>query len=149
VKKAVIVLPTYNEAKNVEELIPKIFQIAATVANWEIHVIIVDSYSPDRTEDAVIKLIKRYPRLHLLRLKERGLGLAYLSGFKTAIEKLQPYLLFEMDADLSHDPKNIPEFLKAIEAGSPPCSPQIPIFRFFRVFLPRSIATLISSPTPF
>jgi len=118
VKKAVIVLPTYNEAKNVEELIPKIFQIAATVANWEIHVIIVDSYSPDRTEDAVIKLIKRYPRLHLLRLKERGLGLAYLSGFKTAIEKLQPYLLFEMDADLSHDPKNIPEFLKAIEAGS-------------------------------
>ena len=117
-KKAVIVLPTYNEAKNIEELVPKIFEITQTINGWEIHVLVVDSFSPDRTQDVVIKLIKHYPRLHLLRLKKRGLGLAYLIGFKTAIEKLQPYLLFEMDADLSHDPKNIPEFLKAIEAGS-------------------------------
>lgn len=117
-KKVVIIIPTYNEAKNIQELVTKIFRVIETIDRWEIHVVVVDSYSPDGTEKVIIKLIKQYPYLHLLRLKKRGLGVAYLEGFKTAIEKLQPYLLFEMDADLSHDPNKIPQFLSSIEAGA-------------------------------
>ena len=117
-KRAVIILPTYNEAKNIQELVPKIFNITQPIDNWEIHVLVVDSFSPDGTSHTIVKLIKQYPRLHLLRIKKRGLGIAYIEGFQTAIDKLNPYLLFEMDADLSHNPKSIPQFLKAIETGA-------------------------------
>ncbi len=117
-RKAVIVIPTYNEAQNIEELINKIFTITKNIKNWEIHILVVDSYSPDGTEKNVIKLIKKHPHLHLIRTEKKGLGAAYLKGFQTAIDKLNPYLLFEMDADLSHNPQAIPHFLKEIETGA-------------------------------
>lgn len=117
-RKAVIVLPTYNEAGNVEEVITKIFKQDEKSPNWEIHVIVVDSDSADKTQEIVTSLIKKHQRLHLLKTKKEGLGKAYIEGFRTALEKLNPYLIFEMDADLSHDPNNIPTFLKEIEKGA-------------------------------
>ncbi len=117
-RKAVIVIPTFNEAGNVERLIPKVFDHLKNLSNWEVHVLIVDSKSPDKTETIVKKLITKYSRLHLLRTEKEGLGKAYTQGFQTAIEKLSPYLLFEMDADLSHDPKEILNFIYEIEKGS-------------------------------
>src|SRR3989344_3737317 len=117
-KRAVIILPTFNEAGNIEKIIPHIFEVVQRLENWEIHVIVVDSNSPDGTEKAVTKLIKTYSRLHLVRMKKEGLGRAYTLGFQMAIEKLNPYLIFEMDADLSHDPRSIPQFLKEIEKGA-------------------------------
>lgn len=117
-KRAVIVVPTYNEVDNLEKLVEGIFSRAKESPNWEIHTLIVDSRSKDGTEELVAKLIKRYPRLHLLRVEKEGLGRAYLQGFQMAIDKLNPYLLFEMDADLSHDSKEIPHFLHAIERGA-------------------------------
>lgn len=117
-KKAVIVVPTYNEVENVKKLVPQIFDVAKENLNWEIHILIVDSHSNDGTEQVILKLIDKYPKLHLLRMAKEGLGRAYIEGFKTAIDKLNPYLLFEMDADLSHNPKDISRFLRKIEEGA-------------------------------
>lgn len=117
-KRVAIILPTYNEEANIKTLIPLIFQQADAIDNWEIHVVVVDSHSNDGTEETVLQLIKKYPRLHLVRMKKEGLGSAYIEGFRIAMEKLNPYLLFEMDADLSHNPADIPHFLKKIEQGA-------------------------------
>jgi dolichol-phosphate mannosyltransferase len=117
-KKAAIIVPTYNEVENVRKLIPQIFEEVKKNPNWEIHVVIVDSHSNDGTEDVILKLIDLYPKLHLARMKKEGLGRAYIEGFRIALEKLNPYLLFEMDADLSHDPKDISKFLRSIESGA-------------------------------
>ena len=104
-QKAVIVLPTYNEAKNVEEVLHLIFAQQSKVPSWELHVVVVDSASPDGTGPIVERLSQStYPRLHLIKSKKEGLGKAYLTGFEIAIQKLSPDVLFEMDADLSHDP---------------------------------------------
>lgn len=117
-KRAVIILPTYNEGGTIEPLIKEIFEQGKNNNNWELHVVVVDSGSQDKTQDVVIDLIKKFPKLHLLKTKKEGLGRAYIQGFNTALEKLNPYLIFEMDADLSHDPKKIPEFLHEIENGA-------------------------------
>ena len=117
-RRAVVVTPTYNEAGNIEKLIPLIFKYTENIPNWEIHVLVVDSQSPDKTGDIVSKLIAKYPRLHTLNAEKEGLGKAYTQGFQAAIEKLSPYLLFEMDADLSHDPNQITNFIHEIEKGA-------------------------------
>jgi len=117
-KKAVIVIPTYNEKQNVARLVEHIFDCVKEKNNWEICVLIVDSQSPDGTQDIIEELIKRYPKLHLLKTKKEGLGKAYIHGFLYAIKYLNPFVLFEMDADLSHDPKIIPAFLERIEKGA-------------------------------
>ncbi len=117
-KKAAIVIPTYNEAGDIEKVIDQIFSEAKKIENWELHVLVVDSTSQDNTDSIVKGLQKKYPRLHLLETKKEGLGKAYIHGFTYVLEKLNPYLIFEMDADLSHDPKEIPQFLKSIESGS-------------------------------
>ncbi len=117
-RKAAIILPTYNESENVKKLVPRIFEITKDIKNWEVHIVVVDSDSPDKTQKIILDFIKKYPRLHLVKTEKKGLGAAYVEGFQIAIEKLKPYVLFEMDADLSHDPVEIPKFLKAIEQGA-------------------------------
>lgn len=117
-KKASIIIPTYNEEGNIKQLIEHVFEVTSHVSNWVIDVVIVDSNSPDGTGKIAESLIQKYPHLHLLKTEKEGLGKAYIKGFKIAMEKLQPYLLFEMDADLSHDPKLIPAFLEKIEKGA-------------------------------
>lgn len=117
-KKAIVVIPTYNEAKNIKTLIQKIFLVSKEITNWEIHIMIVDSDSPDGTKNIVQNLIPTYPRLHLIQTKKEGLGKAYILGFTESIKQINPYVLFEMDADLSHNPEDIPNFLKEIEKGA-------------------------------
>lgn len=117
-RKAVIVLPTYNEAGNIEKLIPQIYEATRNKTNWEIHILVVDSNSKDKTESLVKELMKKHSTLHLLKTEKNGLGKAYVQGFQKAIETLEPYLIFEMDADLSHDPKELPNFLREIEKGA-------------------------------
>lgn len=117
-RTAVIVLPTYNEAKNIAEMLQKISQVTEKIHNWSIHVLVVDSKSPDQTADIVQKLQKKYNNLSLLKTEKEGLGKAYIRGFDHAIQTMNPYILFEMDSDLSHDPNDIPKFLKKIEEGA-------------------------------
>ncbi|OGK31575.1 hypothetical protein A3F29_01305 [Candidatus Roizmanbacteria bacterium RIFCSPHIGHO2_12_FULL_33_9] len=115
---AVVVIPTYNEASNIKQLIEQIFEVGQKLSKWKIKVLVVDSSSPDNTANIVKQLKKTNKDIHLLLTKREGLGKAYVKGFKYSLNNLEPYVLFEMDADLSHDPKKIPEFLKKIEEGA-------------------------------
>lgn len=117
-KTAVIIVPTYNEAGNIKNLIDQLFIVTQRISKWDIHVMVIDSSSPDKTDELVEQMKSKYPKLHLVRTKKEGLGKAYVQGFTLAMEKLNPYVLFEMDADLSHDPKEIPHFLEKIERGA-------------------------------
>lgn len=117
-QKALVVLPTYNESKNIAKLLKHIFKVGKNIQNWELHVLVVDSSSPDGTNKIVSDLQKKYSRLHLLETRKEGLGKAYLRGFSFALESLKPGVFFEMDADLSHNPDDIPAFLDKIENGA-------------------------------
>lgn len=118
-KKAVIILPTYNEAKNVQQIVESIFDVTKTIENWNIEILVVDSNSPDNTAQEVKKLQKMFKKnLYLLETPKEGLGKAYIRGFQYALDTMKAFVVFQMDADLSHDPKLIPQFIKKIESGA-------------------------------
>ncbi|MCB0426235.1 MAG: polyprenol monophosphomannose synthase [Mangrovimonas sp.] len=106
---AVVIIPTYNEAENVEAIINAVFSLDSAF-----DVLIVDDNSPDKTHVIVQRLQKTYPeRLHLeVRKEKSGLGTAYIHGFKWCLEKGYTYI-FEMDADFSHNPKDLERLYKA------------------------------------
>ncbi|MBN1574375.1 MAG: polyprenol monophosphomannose synthase [Deltaproteobacteria bacterium] len=110
--KTAIMIPTYNEAENIESLIDEVLSIAD-----DIGVVVVDDNSPDGTAEAVRNMGDRDGRIHLLvRTGRRGRGTAGIEGFKYALG-LGPELsaVGEMDADFSHDPKYLKDFLKEIK----------------------------------
>lgn len=109
-QKSFVVIPTYNEVDNVRALIPRILALP-----HPIEVLVVDDNSPDGTADAVEEFRATVPRVHLLKRKAKlGLGSAYIAGFRYALAHGAD-IVFEMDADFSHDPDAIPSFLTAIE----------------------------------
>lgn len=117
-KKAVVIIPTYNEKENIRQIVPILMDVFKQVADWELHVLVVDDTSPDKTYQEVQQLQKKYDRLHLLINKQKaGLGGAYLKGMTEAFENLGADVIFEFDADLSHDPRKIPQFLAKIDQG--------------------------------
>lgn len=117
-KKAVIIVPTYNEADNIKRVIEGIFENVASIKDWEFQIVVVDSNSPDGTAGVVKSVQKSNKSVFLLETEKEGLGKAYIRGFDYALDNLLPDLLFEMDADYSHDPKVLPQFIKKIEAGA-------------------------------
>ncbi len=109
-QKVLVIIPTYNEAENITRLIPSVLSQAEGL-----HVLIVDDGSPDGTAMLVRSMMNGDARIHILeREKKQGLGTAYRAGFKFAIDHHYD-CIFEMDADFSHNPDEIPNFLKAIE----------------------------------
>lgn len=109
-QKSLVIIPTYNELDNVKMLIP---DILGRYKNMD--VLIVDDNSPDGTGDYVEELTKTSERVKLIRREKKlGLGTAYVAGFKYALKSDYDFV-FEMDADYSHDPKEIKNFLRAIE----------------------------------
>lgn len=118
-KKALIVLPTYNEAGTIEKLIEDILSQNQNLPNWDIEVLINDSASTDNTAKIAKALQKKFPeKVYLLETKKEGLGKAYHQAFTYAIEKIHPFVIFQMDADFSHNPKDIPLFLNEIAKGA-------------------------------
>ncbi len=108
--KALVITPTYNEAENIEQLITNVLS-----QGDDIQMLVVDDNSPDGTADIVDRLRGNNSRVHLIRRQEKmGLGTAYVSGFKFALEHHYEYVL-EMDADFSHNPKEIPSFLTKMD----------------------------------
>lgn len=106
--KTLLIIPTYNEIDNIEQMIRTLFDLYT-----DIHVLIIDDGSPDGTAQVVKNLQANYMALHLLeRTGKLGLGTAYVTGFKWALERDYDYV-FEMDCDFSHDPKAIPELLES------------------------------------
>ena len=104
-----VIIPTYNEKENVSDIIAAVMGLEG-----DFHVLIIDDASPDGTADIVKGLTGTYPdRLHLLeRSGKLGLGTAYLTGFKWALERGYDYI-FEMDADFSHNPSDLIRLWKA------------------------------------
>lgn len=108
--KTVILIPTYNEVKNLVRLITRISE-----QSLNLDILIIDDNSPDGTAELAQELSKTHPWVHMLRRKcKEGLGRAYLDGFRWALER--GYDIFiQMDADLSHDPSALPKFTEAIK----------------------------------
>lgn len=97
-----IIIPTYKECENLKKLIPQVLKETSH------DILIVDDSSNDGTKE----LIRKYDKVHLIERKERGFGSAVLAGLKEGIRRKEAFLL-TMDADFSHDPKDIPRLLKA------------------------------------
>ena len=108
--KTLIVTPTYNERKNIRELVSTLFEL-----NPDFHILVVDDSSPDGTAEIVEELQADCANLHLLSRNEKtGLGSAYIAGFNYALERDYEAVV-QMDADMSHDPKDVPLLIEAIE----------------------------------
>ena len=111
---SIIIIPTYNEKENIENIIRAIFALEKYF-----HILIIEDNSPDGTADIVKRLQNEFPeRLFMIERKGKlGLGTAYITGFKWAIENKYDYV-FEMDADFSHNPNDLPRlYHKCAEEG--------------------------------
>lgn len=108
--RALIIVPTYNERDNLPRLLPLILD-----KDPRIDVLVIDDASPDGTGDVADELAAASPRVNVIhRAGKLGLGTAYLAGFRWGLDRGYSWL-FEMDADFSHDPAHLPEFLAALE----------------------------------
>jgi len=106
----VVVIPTYNEAENIQDIISAVLALPSAI-----DVLVVDDNSPDGTAEIVKKLRVHHPQVNLLeRAKKQGLGPAYVHGFKWVIEKGYTYI-FEMDADFSHPPSTVVPMLALLQ----------------------------------
>ena len=109
----VVIIPTYNERENIENIIRAVFALEG-----EYHILVIDDGSPDGTAGIVRKMQEEFPeRLFLMeRSGKLGLGTAYIVGFKWAVERRYDYI-FEMDADFSHNPADLPKLYEACAVG--------------------------------
>src|SRR5881296_2238400 len=108
-ERALVVIPTYNEAGNLSSLVPQVL-----AQDPRLEILVVDDKSPDGTGQLADALAAKEPRLHVLHREGKlGLGTAYITGFRWALERGYDYV-FEMDADFSHDPSHLKDFLKAV-----------------------------------
>lgn len=111
--KTIIVIPTYNERANITRLIPALFDLKIP----ELEVIIVDDNSPDETADVAQSFREKYPVYVIKRQRKLGIGTAYVDGFKKALV-LGAEIIFEMDADFSHNPVDVPRLITTLENGA-------------------------------
>lgn len=109
-----VIIPTYNEQDNIVPMIEKVFSLPV-----DFDLLIIDDNSPDGTAELVREMQKKYPtKLHMIqRSGKLGLGTAYITGFKWALEKNYT-MVCEMDCDFSHNPEDLPRLRKAILAGA-------------------------------
>ena len=107
--KKIVIIPTYNEKENIEEIIRKVFSLEGAY-----HILVIEDGSPDGTADIVRRLQAKFPeRLFMVeRSGKLGLGTAYITGFKWSLEHGYDYI-FEMDADFSHNPDDLPRLYDA------------------------------------
>ncbi len=106
-RRFLVVVPTFNEADNIGRIVPRILD-----QDPRIDVLVVDDASPDGTGRLADEIAEEQPRVHVLHRKgKQGLGRAYLDGFAWGLER-DYELFFEMDADFSHPPESLPEFLE-------------------------------------
>ncbi len=111
---SIVIIPTYNEKENIEAIVDVVFSLPK-----EFHILIIEDNSPDGTADIVRKLQKTHEgKLHMIERKGKlGLGTAYITGFKWAIENGYDYI-FEMDADFSHPPEKLIELYDTCKNGA-------------------------------
>jgi len=111
-ERALVIVPTFNERENIARLIENVLG-----QDPRLDILVVDDGSPDGTADIVDAIIAVNSRVNILRRSRKmGLGTAYVAGFRWALERKYDFV-FEMDADFSHDPQHLPEFLRAIQSA--------------------------------
>jgi len=116
--RIVIIIPTYNESKTIAGLIDAIELEFKKIANHQLSILVVDGNSPDGTAAAVRAKMPVYKNIELLIEKEkRGLGMAYISGMKYAVEKMGAGAFIEFDGDFQHDPKDIRRLIQELDNG--------------------------------
>jgi dolichol-phosphate mannosyltransferase len=117
--KIVIVMPSYNEAENMPRMIEELFEKEfPQIKGAEMHLLVVDDNSPDGTGKIVKEKEGKYENLHLLTGEKKGLGWAYIRGFKYAMEKLSADAVMEMDADFQHPTRFVKDMVAAYLAGA-------------------------------
>lgn len=117
--KVVIVMPTYKEAENIGLMIPQLFDVEfPKIEGVEMHLLVVDDSSPDGTAGVVQKFQDKYKYLHLLEEDRRGLGWAYVRGFRYAVDKLGADAVMEMDGDFQHPPRFVKPMVEAYKDGA-------------------------------
>lgn len=113
VSDSLVIIPTYNEKENIEKIIRKVFSLPC-----DFEILIIDDGSPDGTAQIVKRLQEEFPSLHIEeRTGKLGLGTAYIHGFNWALKRGYEYI-FEMDADFSHNPKDLIKLRDACLAGA-------------------------------
>ena len=115
--KTIIISPTFNESNNIANLINALLR-QFTRMKHDMHVLVVDDDSPDGTAGEVIKLQAHKPNIHLLQGQKAGLGVAYTRGMAYAMDNLAADVVFEMDADFSHRPEDVPRLMAEIDQGA-------------------------------
>jgi dolichol-phosphate mannosyltransferase len=115
--RVVIIIPTYNEHDNIRPLVEALYRQFSSMED-DMSILVVDDNSPDGTADEVRKLQTQYPKLHLIEGRKAGLGAAYTRGMSYATEQMSADVVFEMDADFSHKPEDVPRLMSEISAGA-------------------------------
>jgi dolichol-phosphate mannosyltransferase len=113
----VVVIPTYNERENIEAIVCAALAEQEHISGFDLHVLVSDSHSNDGTLDIVQRMTEDSPKVHLLDVLERGIGIGLYRGLKHAVEHLDADILLEMDADFQHNPEDLPKFLAKVAEG--------------------------------
>ncbi len=115
--KTVIILPTFNERANIASIIEALQHVFMDI-DHDMHILVVDDRSPDGTAEVVRSLQADWRNVHLIEGRKVGLGAAYIRGMRHASTALRADVVFEMDADFSHRPQDVPRLLREIESGA-------------------------------
>jgi dolichol-phosphate mannosyltransferase len=114
-KSVCVVIPTYNEAENINLLLEKLLTVFNTILKHDMHVLVADDTSPDHTAGIVSQIAETHENIHLLLGSREGMGAAYVRAFSGILDTYD--VVITMDADFSHPPEMIPEFLEKIDSG--------------------------------
>jgi dolichol-phosphate mannosyltransferase len=120
-QKIVIVMPVWNEAENVKKMISVLMETEFRSINADMNLLIVDNHSKDGTDKIVEEASKKYNNIHLIQQEKSGLGWAYVTGMRYAMEKLNADAILEMDGDFQHPPRYVKPMVDAFLAGADYC----------------------------
>ncbi len=116
--KIAIAIPIYNEKENILQLVKSLRRLSDQ-QHWSVDIVIIDDNSPDGSADAISSNYKNSSMIHLIkRPRKMGLGSAYIDAFNFILRNLEPEIVIQMDADLSHPPELIPEMITKITSGN-------------------------------
>lgn len=115
--RVVLIIPTFNERGNIGRLIDELERVFVSLPH-EMHILVVDDNSPDGTIDVVREKQSTWNNLHVIQGRRQGLGAAYIRGMRYALDTLQASVVFEMDADFSHKPSDVPRLLATLCGGA-------------------------------
>jgi len=117
--KVTVIIPTYNEKDNIRPVVTALVKINKLLPEYNLQILFVDDNSPDGTGPEITRFSRKYPFVKLLKNRQKvGLGAAYKKGMRYSLDRLQAKIVFEFDADLSHNPAKIVPMLKKIKGGA-------------------------------